>query len=347
MTKFITLSSLILVGSLSLNAQAPFSYPSGCNAPATNLGTPPRLTGAAEFDGMLPSAAGATGYYVGVFNASDELIGQGQIGTIINGMSTSEGFIIPLQTDEQSNNCPVFTDGDEITIKLRAGSEDLLAGNSIFTATVADMASGRIDGPNGMVGVTDTFDFLSNALPVTLADFSASPNRNQVDLSWSTSSETENSYFEVQRSTSLNGDFQNIGKVLGNETTSAFNTYGFTDNNPAEGTNYYRLQQFDLDGSSNFSPIVTADMEVSAERSVSVYPNPTAAGSRMTVRLNGNWTAGGASLELVDANGRKVADWTGLSNGSLNTELPVVKAGVYQLIATDGKERKVTRVIVR
>jgi hypothetical protein len=67
----------------------------------------------------------------------------------------------------------------------------------------------------------------------------------------------------------------------------------------------------------------------------------------MTVRLNGNWTAGGANLQMVDASGRKVADWTGLSNGSLNTELPVLKAGIYQLIATDGKEREATRVIVR
>jgi hypothetical protein len=67
----------------------------------------------------------------------------------------------------------------------------------------------------------------------------------------------------------------------------------------------------------------------------------------MTVRLSGNWTAGGVNLELIDANGRKVANWNGLSSGSFNTELPVLKAGIYQLIATDGKDRQATRVIVR
>lgn len=348
MKRFFVFAILTLAANFALNAQAAFSFPGSCSPPSTNLSTQPKVTGVAEFDGMTPTDAGVFGYYVGVFNASDELIGQGQIGTIINGGTTAEGFIIALQTDAQGiKNCPTFTDGDVVTVKLRTAAGDVLAGNSTFSATVGDAASGRIDGPNEMVGMTDVFDFLSAALPVTLANFSASPNRNKVDLTWSTSSETENSYFEVQRSTSPDGGFQNVGKVLGNETTTEFNTYEFTDANPAEGTNYYRLQQFDLDGTNDFSPIVVADIAVSAERSVAVYPNPTVAGSRMTVRLNGNWTAGGANLQLVDANGRNVANWTGLSNGSLNTELPVVKAGIYQLIATDGKERTATRVVIR
>lgn len=348
MKNFFTLTALVLTTSFCLNAQAPFTFPANCNPPATNLSTQPKLTGVVELDAMTPTQQGVFGNYVGIFNAADELLGQGQIGNVINGTMVSEGVIIALQTDDQGiNNCPVFTDGDLIVVKFRTADGDVLAGNSTFNATVGDAASGRIDGPNGMVAVTDTFDFLSAALPVTLANFSATSNRNEVDLTWSTSSETENSYFEIQRSTSVDGGFENIGKVLGNETTSEFNTYEFTDVNPAEGTNYYRLQQFDLDGTSAFSPIVVADIAVSAERSVAVYPNPTVAGSRMTVRLNGNWAAGGASLRMVDANGRLVADWTGLSNGSLNTELPVVRAGVYQLIATDGKDRKVTRVVVR
>ncbi len=339
---FTLLVSAVLLVSGSLFAQAPaaFDFPNGCTQ-ATLNGT--SFTVEVKLDGM---SAENNMDWVAVFNANDEVVGRAIVEQIFSNGAIVSGATLVLRETQGSTSCAaVYTNGP-VTMKLfdNSSGDVLLAGNSIFSA---NNDSGEVDGPDGTGATVDIFDFLSSALPVTLANFSASPNRNKVDLTWSTSSETENSYFEVQRSSTANGDFQNIGKVLGNETTTEFNTYEFTDVNPAEGTNYYRLQQFDQDGTTEYSPIVVADIAVSAERSVAVYPNPTVAGSRMTVRLNGNWAAGGANLQLVDANGRKVANWTGLSNGSLNTELPVVKAGIYQLIATDGKERTATRVIIR
>lgn len=331
---------LLFTGGIFGQAPAAFDFPSGCTQ-ATLNGT--SFTIEVKLDGVTPEN---NSDWVAVFNADDEVVGRAIVEQIFSNGSVVDGATLVLRETQGSTSCTaVYTNGP-VTMKLYDASSGnvLLAGNSIFPAS---NDNGEVDGPDEDGGLVDVFDFLSSALPVTLANFSAAPNRNEVDLTWSTSSETENSYFEIQRSTSTNGEFQNIGKVLGNETTSEFNTYEFTDLSPAEGTNYYRLQQFDLDGTSAFSPIVVADIEVSAEQSVAVYPNPTVAGGRMTVRLNGNWSAEGANLQLVDANGRKVADWTGLSNGSLNTELPVVKAGIYQLIATDGDVRKATRVIIR
>jgi hypothetical protein len=339
---FTLLVSALLLASSSLFAQAPaaFDFPNGCTQ-ATLNGT--SFTVEVKLDGMT---AENNVDWVAVFNADEEVVGRAVVEEIFSNGSIVSGATLVLRETQGSTSCAaVYTNGP-VTMKLFDSStgDVLLAGNSIFPAS---NDNGEVNGPDGSGATVDVFDFLSAALPVTLANFSATPNRNKVDLTWSTSSETENSYFEVQRSSTPDGNFQNIGKVLGNETTTEFNTYEYTDINPAEGTNYYRLQQFDLDGTSDFSPIVVADIAVAAERSVAVYPNPTAAGNRMTVRLNGNWTAGGANLQLVDANGRQIANWAGLSNGSLNTELPVVKAGIYQLIATDGKERTTTRVVIR
>jgi hypothetical protein len=342
MNKFnliLTASAVLFFAGNLFGQPADFNFPSGCTQ-ATLNGT--SFTVEVQLDGMT---AENDFDWVAVFNASNEVVGRAVVEQIFSNGSLVSGATLVLRETQGSTSCAaVYTNGP-VTIKLHDNStgDVLLASNSVFTAL---NDSGEVDGPDGSGATVDVFNFIS-ALPVSLTNFSAAPSHDKVDLTWSTSSETENSHFEVQRSTSPTGGFENIGKVLGNETTTESNTYGFTDNNPAEGTNFYRLQQFDFDGTNDFSPIIVADIAVSAERSVAVYPNPSAAGSRMTVRLNGNWSAGGASLQLVDANGRKVADWNGLSNGSLNTELPVLKAGIYQLIATDGKERKTTRLVVR
>lgn len=315
------------------------------NPNSNGQGNPPQFTAAVKFDdgSDIPEQT-----RVGIFNMAGGLLGVGDVYIQDNaGGDDFSAVFISLQTDGNSAMCDSFLAPQMVRILLEDNAGSLASISGPFSGTTFN--SGGLTFLNGPDGSTtfDTVRFSRTVFPVDLSNFSAAPADGKVNLAWSTSSETENSYFEVQRSTTQNGDFRNIGKVLGNETTTALSTYEFTDANPAEGTNYYRLQQFDNDGTSEFSPIVAADVALSAERSIAVFPNPTVAGGRLTVRLNGNWSAGGASLQLTDINGRKVAAWAGLSNGSLNTELPVLKAGVYQLIATDGQERKATRVVVR
>lgn len=334
----------LLLPGLSLLAQpAEFDFPTGCTQATPLNGEAVNFLIIAQVDG-LPADTG--GDFIAVFNGNGDVIGRSAISRVrVNG-SNEIGATLEVRVLPGPNNCPTLADAPDVTVRLYDASADeiYVATNSFFTATAI---SGEIDGPDADPAVADLFNFLSASLPVTLADFTATAEVGSVKLDWSTSAETDNDRFEIQRSANPADGFVNIGKVLGNETTSEFNTYEFTDANPGEGMVYYRLQQFDVDGTANFSPIVVVEMEPAAERAVSIFPNPAPAGGRMTVRLNGPWTENGAQLRLVDAAGRQVAEWNSLSNGSLNTELPLVKPGVYQLIAIDGNERKVTRVVVR
>lgn len=324
-------------------AQTAFTYPAGCNAPAFNLtSNEPKVGGAT----MIDDVSGNIGDFIGIFNASGDLLGQGEVGVIVNGSTSSIGFLTSLQTDAQGMGCPVFTNGEVITVKISTAAGVLIAPNSTFPATIGP-SFGLVDGPDGMPFTVDTFNFLGASLPVSLSNFTATTNEDAVNLNWSTATESDNSYFEVQRAVTPAAGFEKIGTVVGNGTTTEATAYDFTDRNPGEGMVYYRLLQVDGDGTSAYSPIVVAELEVSADREVAIFPNPATAGGRLTVRLNGPWTNGGAELQLLDATGRKVAGWNGLSNGSLNTVLPVVQAGVYQLVATDGNERRITRVVVR
>ncbi len=109
-------------------------------------------------------------------------------------------------------------------------------------------------------------------VPVELVSFSAESNSNTVTLSWTTSTETNNSGFEVQRK---NIDWERIGFIEGHGTTTEENSYSFINENLIAGKYQYRLKQIDYDGSFEFSDIVEIEILTPLEFSLSQnYPNP-------------------------------------------------------------------------
>jgi hypothetical protein len=116
-------------------------------------------------------------------------------------------------------------------------------------------------------------------IPVELYSFTASVIQNDVTLDWVTATETNNKGFEIQRSLisdeKKNSEWQSIGFVNGNGTTTEYQSYSFTDKNLANGRYKYRLKQIDLDGTFNFSReievIVNTPNIFSLEQN---YPNP-------------------------------------------------------------------------
>jgi hypothetical protein len=94
-------------------------------------------------------------------------------------------------------------------------------------------------------------------LPIELLDFKAITQDNFVNIEFSTASEFNNHYFEIQHSTDAI-DFQNIAKIYGQGNSNQISHYKFKHNNPEIGVNYYRLKQVDLDGTTTYFNIVQA-----------------------------------------------------------------------------------------
>ncbi len=134
------------------------------------------------------------------------------------------------------------------------------------------------------------------ALPVTLAMLRAEAVKADVMVKWATASESANEGFEVQHSTD-GVAFTAIGNVAGAGTSTAYNTYEFEHVNAPMGTNFYRLKQTDLTGSSTMSSVVSAVVE--GTEAFSVFPNP--AGEELFVTTKSDSRA---SAEIRDAQGR-------------------------------------------
>ena len=120
--------------------------------------------------------------------------------------------------------------------------------------------------------------FIELSIPVELTSFSADINNNSVLLSWSTSTETNNRGFEIERKLK-NQEWITIGFVNGNGTTTENHEYNYSDDYselPYEGTVLYRLKQLDYDGTYEYSQQVAANLTfIPSEYYISQnYPNP-------------------------------------------------------------------------
>jgi len=137
--------------------------------------------------------------------------------------------------------------------------------------------------------------YTQQALPLTLASINATPKNNNIAINWQTATELNTSHFIIQHS-NTGTSFTNIGNVKA--IGSGANGYQFVDTHPANGTNYYRLQSVDKDGSATYSKIVSCQLSVVSNQ-LTVFPNP----SKDKVTINGSHIA---SVQVIDNMGRVV-----------------------------------------
>ncbi|MFQ6113578.1 MAG: T9SS type A sorting domain-containing protein, partial [bacterium] len=126
--------------------------------------------------------------------------------------------------------------------------------------------------------IPDSFEVMSTIedtpVPVELALFTATSERNTVRLVWETRTETNNLGFDVERSAAMH-DFKRVGFVRGQGSATVPSKYFFEDKNLKVGNYRYRLRQIDLDGTFSYSPILNVKVVPPVDFSLSQnYPNP-------------------------------------------------------------------------
>jgi uncharacterized protein YkwD len=111
--------------------------------------------------------------------------------------------------------------------------------------------------------VTDATSTVNNcnyvtaaALPIELAQFTVVQNNETILLNWKTLTEQNNSYFIIERA-SEEKEFEPIGKIAAWGNSNTERSYSFLDTKTKSGTYYYRLVQYDNDGTSSVSSIRT------------------------------------------------------------------------------------------
>ena len=189
---------------------------------------------------------------------------------------------------ESNNRISVFLQAATLANGSNAdyviGQPDFTTGTGLNPPTQNSLRTPRgasVDNTGKKLWVTDwannrvlRYD-ISSLVPVELSSFSASVTLNNVELNWTTATETNNFGFSIERR-SEESEFEEIGFVKGNGTSTLINSYSFIDSKPLSGVVYYRLKQIDLDGSINYSNEVLADNTglIEGFRLLGNYPNP-------------------------------------------------------------------------
>lgn len=140
---------------------------------------------------------------------------------------------------------------------------------------------------------------VNSALPLTLLNFNCKKEMNSAVLEWQTSGEVNTKQFIVQADNG--GGFSNIGTVSA-RSLKGINNYTFTDENPKDGNNFYRLMMEDMDNRVTYSNVLNINFSVHGT-TLKAYPNPSS--SILNVKISAA-NAGNVRLKITNALGQTV-----------------------------------------
>lgn len=235
------------------------------------------------------------------------------------------------------NGSPYTSNTLSVPLPSTQGAGSTVSGNTAYSSyECGPTHSPKAFGCNTVTfsGTGPNFDLAGSPpcalspLKVELISFIAQPlGTNEIGLAWKTATETQNDFFQIERST--NGiNWISIGKIAGNGNTSQEVSYHFTDLNPNTGVNFYRLKQVETSGNFSFSAIRSATTHTKYEN-LSVFPNPTNGNIQVKGVFEGNNTLQLFNLlgELVQVN----AISQNISLGTVELNLEQLQPGVYIL----------------
>jgi Cadherin-like beta sandwich domain/FG-GAP-like repeat/IPT/TIG domain/Secretion system C-terminal sorting domain len=245
----------------------------------------------------------------------------------------------------------VAQNGATITVNGSPAISGNASGN-IALSTGLNIITVVVSAQDGVTTKSYTLNITQESiLPVSLISFTVKADRNYALLNWSTAAEQWNKGFEVWRGDSATQrnegsaepTFVKIGNVKASHVANVKSQiYSFTDKQPANGANYYKLVQLDDDGESKDLGTRMLNFSFSTSE-IRLYPNPT----DDLIALSFS-AATFTWLEIMDVNGR-VLQKIGIRDGEITkvVSLGSYPAGIYIVTVQGAREIVQLKVIRR
>jgi serine protease AprX len=222
---------------------------------------------------------------VGAVNSSGQRASFSSVGPTVDGrikpdlMAMGSSVFVARSTSPTSYG---LSSGTSFSCPILAGAVALILSahpdlTPIEILDILRQTASQSDNPDNLMGwgIINTFDAINLIpVPVELTSFNGSFSNGVIILNWTTSTESNNYGFEVQKRYE-NTAFERIGFIDGNGSTSSRIHYSFTDDNLLAAKVYYRLKQIDFNGDFEYSNEIMVELpELNNYQLYQNYPNP-------------------------------------------------------------------------
>lgn len=218
---------------------------------------------------------------------------------------------------------------------------DAFRGDSLINARKNPVYSFTIDRANSASYGAGRFVLLFKPEPLDAPEaYSVAKIKNNVKVNWSTPLSKEIDYFEVEVSIDL-ADYKTIGMVKNASMYVSNAQYSYIDKTPAKGLSYYRLKQFNSNGTITYSEPRLIDYAMSAFGEGSrfaIYPNPSK--DKISVAIDQR-PIGVMELAIFDVQGKKIRSVNVADSEDLCFNVNDLQAGVYMLELRQSDNKKV------
>lgn len=209
-----------------------------------------------------------------------------------------------------------------------------------FAIRYAVVDGGPLGNNSNFAGIDALVLSSDQPLPVELTSFTSVVVNSDVTLNWTTSSEVNNSRFDIERSSG--SVWSKVGTVAGNGTTSELKSYSFTDRGLSSGSYNYRLKQVDFNGNHeyfNLSNEVIIGVPSAFELSQN-FPNPFNPSTTIKYQIS---QPGKVMLSVYDMSGKEVAslvnEFKEAGYYSVSFNASDLSSGVYLYTLTSGNSQ--------
>lgn len=309
---------------------------------------------------IVPNAFGIGQDYVpisglGIFNDIDDVAINPQTG-IMYGINNNGSTYQLIQIDKLTGNAIVIGPTGVSDIEGLGFSENGELYGTTGTNSNTDNSFFHISKVSGVATYIGTFNADSDyeacecrdnppiiILPVSLVNFSARSENEDVILEWYTETETGASHFEIERSFDA-VNYEKVGEINAYGTSTTLRKYGHVDARPGTGLIHYRLRLVDRDGAVNYSESRRAFIGtyVSDALEITSWPNP--ATDWIEVHAEGEFTQ--SELTIMTTGGQQaIAPRTVNAGETTRINVQDLPAGMYLVSLKTDRGIRATKLI--
>jgi hypothetical protein len=275
------------------------------------------------------------------WNMGQDNPGNGDVKLTLQHMNTEEG--LDYVSNRDKSYISQFISGNW---EVRTGVNDNMGNGTLVSQgilTNATMHAREFASGFGMNTYFSKFTSVAYYLPADIIHFNAyRVTYSLVDLVWTTSRETNNAVFEIERMFDNETSFTKIATVPtkapgGNSTTRL--DYFYEDDNSYDGWTYYRIKVVSATGKYLYTDV----REVPPLIKVIVYPNPNF--GQFKVNIKGIKVP--LTMQIIDTWGQIVRTKEIIKEGEVQiTDMPTGTYFLVLLYKDTKKQAYVTKVIV-